>query len=59
MIPAGGSAIVEFKCDVPGEYVIVDHSLSRAFNKGAIGKLKVTGDANPKVFQAGGAVTKE
>ena len=52
MIPAGGSAIVEFKCDVPGEYVIVDHSLSRAFNKGAIGKLKVTGDANPKVFKA-------
>ncbi|MBS1758898.1 MAG: nitrite reductase, copper-containing [Bacteroidetes bacterium] len=52
MIPAGGSAIVEFKCDVPGEFVIVDHSLSRAFNKGAIGKLKVTGDANPKVFNA-------
>ncbi|MBX2909076.1 MAG: copper-containing nitrite reductase [Chitinophagales bacterium] len=52
MIPAGGAAIVEFKVDVPGEYVLVDHSLSRAFNKGAIGKLKVTGDANPKVFSA-------
>ncbi|MBX2930351.1 MAG: nitrite reductase, copper-containing [Chitinophagaceae bacterium] len=52
MIPAGGSAIVEFKCEVPGEFVLVDHSLSRAFNKGAIGKLKVTGDANPKVFKA-------
>ena len=52
MIPAGGAAIVEFKCDVPGEYVLVDHSLSRAFNKGAIGKLKVTGNANPKVFDA-------
>ncbi|HRP40319.1 MAG TPA: copper-containing nitrite reductase [Chitinophagales bacterium] len=52
MIPAGGAAIVEFKVDVPGEYVLVDHSLSRAFNKGAIGKLKVTGDANPKVFNA-------
>jgi nitrite reductase (NO-forming) len=51
MIPAGGSAIVEFKVDVPGEYVIVDHSLSRAFNKGAIGKLKVTGDENAKVFE--------
>jgi nitrite reductase (NO-forming) len=50
MIPAGGAAIVEFKCEVPGEFVIVDHSLSRAFNKGAIGKLKVTGDANPTVF---------
>lgn len=58
MIPAGGSAIVEFKCDVPGEYVIVDHSLSRAFNKGAIGKLKVRGDANPKVFNAK-TLTKE
>ncbi len=52
MIPAGGAAIVEFKCDVPGEYVLVDHSLSRAFNKGAIGKLKVTGNDNPKVFSA-------
>lgn len=52
MIPAGGSAIVEFKCDVPGDYVLVDHSLSRAFNKGCIGKLKVTGEKNPKVFSA-------
>mgnify|MGYP000928702939 FL=1 len=52
MIPAGGAVIVEFKCEVPGEYVLVDHSLSRAFNKGAIGKLKVTGEANPKVFNA-------
>ncbi len=52
MIPAGGSAIVEFKVDVPGEYVLVDHSLSRAFNKGCIGKLKVTGEPNPKVFKA-------
>lgn len=51
MIPAGGAAIVEFKVDVPGEYVLVDHSLSRAFNKGAIGKLKVSGDDNPKVFE--------
>mgnify|MGYP003551519066 FL=1 len=52
VVPAGGAVIVEFKCDVPGEYVLVDHALSRAFNKGAIGKLKVTGKANPKVFNA-------
>lgn len=56
MIPAGGATIVEFKCEVSGEFVIVDHSLSRAFNKGAIGKLKVTGDANPKVFNATSSV---
>lgn len=55
MIPAGGAAIVEFKVEVPGQYVIVDHSLSRAFNKGAIGKLKVTGPKNDKVFHSGNA----
>jgi nitrite reductase (NO-forming) len=51
MIPAGGAAIVEFKVDFPGEYVLVDHSLSRAFNKGAIGKLKVTGEPNKKIYE--------
>ena len=43
LVPAGGSAIVDFKVDVPGTYVLVDHSLFRAFNKGAVGMLKVTG----------------
>jgi len=51
-IPPGGAAIVEFHASVPGEYVIVDHAIFRAFNKGAIGKLKVNGDENPKVFKA-------
>jgi nitrite reductase (NO-forming) len=46
MIPAGGSAIVEFKVQVPGTYIMVDHSLFRAFNKGALGMLKVTGPPN-------------
>ncbi|MCO6460682.1 MAG: nitrite reductase, copper-containing [Saprospiraceae bacterium] len=55
IIPSGGAAIVEFKVDVPGEYVLVDHSIFRAFNKGAIGKLKVTGNENEKVFKKGGA----
>ena len=50
LIPAGGAVIVEFKVEEPGEYVIVDHSIFRAFNKGAIGKLKVTGEKNPKVY---------
>lgn len=50
LIPAGGAVIVEFKVEEPGEYVLVDHSIFRAFNKGAIGKLKVTGEKNPKVY---------
>jgi nitrite reductase (NO-forming) len=43
MVPAGGSTIVEFKVEVPGTYILVDHSLFRAFNKGALGMLKVSG----------------
>ncbi len=50
LIPPGGAAIVEFKVNVPGEYTLVDHSMFRAFNKGAIGILKVTGDENPKIY---------
>jgi nitrite reductase (NO-forming) len=31
MIPAGGSAIADFKLTVPGTFILVDHSLTRAF----------------------------
>ena len=46
VIPAGGAAIVEFNVDVPGTYILVDHALFRAFNKGALGMLKVEGPEN-------------
>ena len=51
LIPAGGAAIVEFRVDGPGDYIIVDHSIMRAFNKGALAVLEVTGDKNLKVFK--------
>jgi nitrite reductase (NO-forming) len=50
MIPAGGAAITEFKMSVPGTFIIVDHSLQRAFNRGALAQLKATGDENKLVF---------
>jgi nitrite reductase (NO-forming) len=50
VITAGGATMVEFKVEEPGEYVIVDHSIFRAFNKGAIGKLNVTGEKNPNIY---------
>lgn len=50
IVPAGGSAMVEFKVDVPGSYTLVDHSLFRAFNKGALGQLKVEGAENPEIM---------
>jgi len=50
LIPSGGAAIVEFHTDVPGSYVLVDHSIFRAFNKGALGILKVGGPENKLVY---------
>ncbi|MFC5437076.1 copper-containing nitrite reductase [Rhodanobacter umsongensis] len=50
LIPSGGAAIVEFHTDVPGSYVLVDHSIFRAFNKGALGILKVDGPENKSVY---------
>ncbi len=50
MIPAGSAAIIDFKVNVPGTYILVDHSLTRAFNKGALGMLKATGDEQKLVY---------
>ncbi len=50
VIPPGGSAIVEFKVEVPGTYILVDHALFRAFNKGALGMLKVDGPQDLLVY---------
>ena len=43
LIPAGGAAMMEFHVEVPGSYVLVDHSIFRAFNKGALAILKADG----------------
>ena len=50
LVPAGGSAIVEFGVEKPGDLILVDHSIFRAFNKGALGMMTVTGEDNAKVF---------
>ncbi|HVU16252.1 MAG TPA: copper-containing nitrite reductase [Candidatus Didemnitutus sp.] len=50
MVPSGGSTIVEFTVNVPGTFVLVDHSLTRAFNKGALGMLKVEGPVDRVVY---------
>lgn len=49
-IPAGGAAIVEFKCEAPGSLTLVDHSIFRAFNKGALAQIKVSGEENLTIF---------
>lgn len=51
-VPAGGATIVEFKLDVPGTYLLVDHSLGR-LDKGGVAQLKVTGPEDHTIY--GGA----
>jgi nitrite reductase (NO-forming) len=49
LVPAGGATVVELKAEVPGDYVLVDHSLGR-LEKGAAGILHVDGPADPTIF---------
>jgi nitrite reductase (NO-forming) len=57
LVPAGGATLVEFQLQVPGNYLLVDHSILRAFNKGALGMIKVEGP--PAVAIYSGRVATE
>jgi nitrite reductase (NO-forming) len=50
LIPSGGAAIMQFHLEVPGSYVLVDHSIFRAFNKGALAILKADGPENLAIY---------
>jgi nitrite reductase (NO-forming) len=50
LVPAGGSAIVEFKLDTDGTYILVDHSIFRTFNKGSLGMMKVEGPGRKDIY---------
>jgi nitrite reductase (NO-forming) len=50
LIPSGGAAMVEFHTQVPGSYILVDHSIFRAFNKGALAILKVDGPEDKSIY---------
>jgi nitrite reductase (NO-forming) len=50
VVPAGGSSMAEFKVEVPGTYLNVDHSIFR-IAKGAVGLLKVEGAEQPDIYK--------
>ena len=52
LVPSAGSTILEFKIDVPGTYILVDHSIFRVA-KGAIGFLTAEGEHDHKIFSPG------
>ena len=49
IVPAGGATITEFGLEVPGNYILVDHALSR-LDRGAWGIIKVEGPENKEIF---------
>ncbi len=51
LVPAGGTAIVEMTVQVPGRFLLVDHSIVRATDKGALGSLVVEGAEQPGIFR--------
>jgi nitrite reductase (NO-forming) len=49
LVPPGGATMVEFKVDVPGRYILVDHALSR-LERGLAGYLYVEGEPQPDII---------
>ena len=57
LVPAGGGTVVELIGQVPQTVVLVDHALSRTFDKGALGTIVIEGSPNPEIFEAVGEDT--
>ena len=49
-VPPGGAVIAEFKLQVPGRYLLVDHALSR-LEKGLLGFIMVDGPKAPETYK--------
>jgi nitrite reductase (NO-forming) len=48
-VPPGGATMVEFKLEVPGRYILVDHALAR-LQRGLAGFLIAEGPENPEII---------
>src|SRR5262249_20417659 len=52
LVPAGGAAVVEFRLEVPGRYILGDHALA-PLGGGLVGFLLVRGAEHLEVFHSG------
>jgi nitrite reductase (NO-forming) len=50
VVPAGGATMVQMQTLVPGTFLLVDHSITRAFMQGALGELNVSGPSRPDLY---------
>ncbi len=51
-VAPGGATVVEMMLEVPGQYALVDHALSRV-ERGLAGILEVEGPEAPEIFKEG------
>lgn len=51
IVPPGGAMMAELTIDVPGKYLLVDHSLTRAVDRGALGELVIEGAERPDIIK--------
>jgi nitrite reductase (NO-forming) len=56
LIPNGGATMAELHLDYPGDYVLVDHALTR-IDRGAWGLLSVSGEKDDTIYSAVGKNT--
>lgn len=49
LVPAGGATVVELKLENSGDYILLDHAISR-IDRGAFGILSVAGDPVPELL---------
>ena len=54
LVPPGGATVVDVTFDVPANYVLVDHALTRTFQKGSVGIIEVTGAENAEIYDEDG-----
>lgn len=52
LVATGSGVAVELIGQVPQTVLLVDHSLSRAFDKGALGEIVIEGPENMEIFEA-------
>ncbi|MGQ4556112.1 copper-containing nitrite reductase [Halobellus sp. GM3] len=49
-VPPGSTAIATMNSPVPGDFKLVDHSLSRVARKGCMAVVRAEGDERPEIF---------
>jgi nitrite reductase (NO-forming) len=50
LVPPGGAVTAELWMRVPGRFLLVDHSIFRAFNQGALGAIEVVGPEAKEIY---------